>query len=88
MTTTLGNLADRVDTLLHGYSLNTENTTWLTSATTAGATTLSVYDATVVSKGFIQVDDEIMYVAQTNNVDNTVTIAPWGRGQRVINLVS
>ena len=23
MTTTLGNLADRVDTLLHGYSLNT-----------------------------------------------------------------
>lgn len=81
-TTTLGNLADRVDTLLHGYSLNTENTTWLTAATTSGATTLNVYDATVVSKGFIQVDDEIMYVAQTNNVDNTVTIAPWGRGQR------
>lgn len=82
MTTTLGNLVDRVDTLLHGYSLNTENTTWLTSAASSTALTLSVYDSTVVSRGYIQVDDEIMYVAATSNIDNTVTIAPWGRAQR------
>lgn len=79
---TLEQLTDRVDTLLHGYSLNMESTTWLTAAVTAGATTLSVNDANVVSRGFIQVGDEIMYVNSTNNIDNILTLAPWGRGQR------
>lgn len=79
---TLEQLTDRVDTLLHGYSLNMESTTWLTSAITAGATSISVNDANVVSRGFIQVGDEIMYVNSTNNIDNVLTLAPWGRGQR------
>ena len=80
---TLEQLTDRVDSLLHGYSLNTESTTWLTAAVTSATTTsLNVYDANVVSRGFIQVDDEIMYVNSTNNIDNILTIAPWGRGQR------
>ena len=80
---TLEQLTDRVDSLLHGYSLNTESTTWLTSAiTSATTTTLNVHDASVVSRGFIQVNDELMYVHSTNNVDNILTIAPWGRGQR------
>ena len=80
---TLEQLVDRVDTLLHGYSLNTESTTWLTSAITSTTTTsISVYDASVVSRGFIQIDDEIMYVASTNSVDNILTLAPWGRAQR------
>jgi len=80
---TLEQLTDRVDTLLHGYSLNMESTTWLTGAvTTTTQTTISVYDSNVVSRGFIQVGDEIMYVNSTNNIDNTLTLAPWGRGQR------
>jgi hypothetical protein len=79
---TLEQLTDRVDTLLHGYSLNMESTTWLTSAVTAGATSIPVNDATVVSRGFVQVGDEIMYVNSTNNIDNVLTLAPWGRGQR------
>jgi len=80
---TLEQLTDRVDTLLHGYSLNMESTTWLTGAvTSATQTTISVNDANVVSRGFIQIDDEIMYVSSTNNIDNTLTLAPWGRGQR------
>jgi hypothetical protein len=60
-----------------------ESTTWLTGAVTnATQTTISVNDANVVSRGFIQIDDEIMYVSSTNNIDNTLTLAPWGRGQR------
>ena len=67
---TLEQLTDRVDTLLHGYSLNMESTTWLTGAvTTTTQTTISVNDANVVSRGFIQIDDEIMYVNSTNNID-------------------
>ena len=80
---TLEQITDRVDTLLHGYSLNMESTTWLTGAvTTTTQTTISVNDSNVVSRGFIQVGDEIMYVNSTNNIDNTLTLAPWGRGQR------
>lgn len=80
---TLEQITDRVDTLLHGYSLNMESTTWLTGAvTTTTQTTISVNDANVVSRGFIQIGDEIMYVNTTNNIDNTLTLAPWGRGQR------
>ena len=80
---TLEQLTDRIDTLLHGYSLNMESTTWLTAAiTSTTATSISVNDANVVSRGYIQVDDEIMYVNSTNNVDNILTISPWGRGQR------
>jgi len=80
---TLEQMTDRVETLLHGYSLNTESTTWLTAAiTTNTATSISVNDANVVSRGFIQVDDEMMYVNSTNNIDNILTLSPWGRGQR------
>lgn len=80
---TLEQLTDRVESMLHGYSLNTESTTWLTQAVTSATTTqLYVADAGVVSRGFIQVNDEIMYVTSTNAVDNILTVAPWGRGQR------
>ena len=80
---TLEQLTDRVDSLLHGYGLNTESTTWLTSpVTSATTTTINVHDASVVSRGFMQVNDELMYVHSTNNVDNIVTVSPWGRGQR------
>jgi len=80
---TLEQLTDRIDTLLHGYSLNQESTTWLTAAVTSTTTTsLSVNDANVVSRGYIQIDDEVVYVNSTNNIDNILTVSPWGRGQR------
>jgi hypothetical protein len=79
---TLEQLTDRVETMLHGYSLNTEASTWLTADATSSATTLSVYDTGSIGKGFIQVGDEMMFVNNTDNVNNQVTLAPWGRGQR------
>jgi len=76
-------MTDRIETLLHGYSMNTESTTWLTAAITDAVTTsIAVNDASVVSRGFIQIGDELMYVNSTNNIDNVLTLAPWGRGQR------
>ena len=80
---TLEQMTDRIETLLHGYSMNTESTTWLTAAITDAVTTsIAVNDASVVSRGFAQVGDELMYVNSTNNIDNVLTLAPWGRGQR------
>jgi hypothetical protein len=83
---TLEQLVDRVDTLLHGFTMNTESTTWLTAAVTnATTTTFVLADASVVSRGFLQIDEEIVYVASISNADNTITLAPWGRGQRGTN---
>jgi hypothetical protein len=75
-------MTDRIETLLHGYSMNTESTTWLTAPATTSDTSISVNDSSVVSRGFIQIGDELMYVNSTNNIDNVLNLAPWGRGQR------
>ena len=76
-------MTDRIETLLHGYTMNTESTTWLTAAVSNSTTTsISVNDSSVVSRGFVQIGDELMYVNSTNNIDNVLNLAPWGRGQR------
>jgi len=79
---TFSDLIERVDSVLHGYTDNVEPTSWLTSAVNSTATTLSIADATGMGRGFVQIDDEIVFVNNTDNVANTLTLAPWGRGQR------
>jgi hypothetical protein len=79
---TFGQLADRVEAVLHGYTENTESATWLVSNATSTATTLSVYDASVIGRGYVQIDDEIVFVNSTDNVANNLILAPWGRAQR------
>ena len=79
---TFGQLADRVESVLHGYTENTEPSTWLTTSATSTSTSMTVYDASVVGRGYVQINDEIVFVNSTDNVANTLTIAPWGRAQR------
>jgi hypothetical protein len=77
-----GGLINRVEAVLHGYTENTEPTTWLTTTATSATTSMTVYDASVIGRGYIQIDDEIVFVNNTDNVANTLTISPWGRAQR------
>lgn len=79
---TFNQLAERVDTLLHGYSIATEATTWLTTSATSTSTTLTLHDVGVLGRGFIQIGDEILYVHSVDPANSQVTISPWGRGQR------
>jgi hypothetical protein len=79
---TFAQLTDRVESVLHAYTENTEPSTWLTTSATTTTTTLTVHDASVVGRGYIQIDDEIVFVHATDNVANALTLAPWGRGQR------
>ena len=79
---TFSDLIERVDSVLHGYTDNVEPTSWLTSSANSTVTTLTIADATGMGRGFVQVDDEIVFVNSTDNVSNTLTLAPWGRGQR------
>ena len=82
MSSTFNDLADRVEAVLHGYTENTEPSTWLTTSATTTTTTLNVYDSSGIGRGYVQIDDEIVFVNNTDNVANTLTLAPWGRGQR------
>lgn len=79
---TFAQLTDRVESVLHGYTDNTEPSSWLVSAATSTATTIAVADASIFGRGYVQVDDEIIFVNTTDNVANTLTVTPWGRGQR------
>jgi len=79
---TYAQLIERVDSVLHGYTDNVEPTSWLTTSATSTTTTLTIADATGMGRGFVQIDDEIVFVNSTDNVANTLSLAPWGRGQR------
>jgi hypothetical protein len=79
---TFNQLAERVDTLLHGYAIATEATTWLTTSATSTSTTLTLHDVGVLGRGFIQIGDEVLYVHSIDPANSQVTISPWGRGQR------
>jgi hypothetical protein len=79
---TFAQLADRVEAVLHGYTENTEPASWLTASANSTTTSLTVYDATVIGRGYVQIDDEIVFVNNTDNVSNVLTVAPWGRAQR------
>ena len=82
MTTTLGQLTDRIESMLHGYSLNTESSTWLTQAITSADTSFTVYDTSNIGTGYLQIGDELMFVNRVDNSSGTVYLAPWGRAQR------
>lgn len=78
---TLQNLIDRVRQELAGFSQNQQQFTSLAANITNSATSLSVADATQVSRGTIEVDNqELMLVQSVNLNTNTVTISPFGRG--------
>lgn len=82
MSATFDDLVERVESVLHGYTNNTEPTSWLTTSATSTTTTLSVADASQMGRGFVQINDEIVFVNSTDNVANTLSLTPWGRGQR------
>jgi hypothetical protein len=78
---TLQNLVDRVRQELAGFSQNQQQFTALAADVTNSATTLSVTDATQVSRGTIEVgNQELMLVQSVNLQTNTVTLSPFGRG--------
>jgi hypothetical protein len=80
MATTFADLKNEVYGHVYGYSRDQEQSTYLSSSLTSGATSVSVNDAQQVGRGIVEIDDELMWVLTKNHSANTLTIAPWGRG--------
>lgn len=78
---TLQNLVDRVRQELSGFSQNQQQFTSLSAGITNSATSFTVADATQISRGTIEVDNqELMLVQSVSIPTNTVTISSFGRG--------
>ena len=80
--TTYGDIVNETLLSLTGYTNRQDQATSLSSALSSTALTLSVNDGTVLSRGLIEIDDELMWVDSFNRTTNTATIAPYGRGFR------
>lgn len=78
---TLQNLVDRVRQELAGFSQNQQQFTSLAANINNSQTSFTVADASQVSRGTIEVDNqELMLVQSVNQQTNTVNISSFGRG--------
>jgi hypothetical protein len=79
---TFDDLVDEVLGNLQGYTAAPDQVTALTTGIDADDTSLTVDEATYVSRGMIEIDDELMYVQSVNTNTNLLTLLPQGRGWR------
>lgn len=74
-------LVDEVLDSVHGYSRHQEQRTSLTTAIDSDDLSLVVSDINQVSRGVLEVEDELMQVATVDSANNIITLEPWGRAQ-------
>lgn len=79
---TFGQLADSTLLYLSGFSNAQDQATYLTSSITAASTTLNVADASALSRGLVEIDDELLWVDAVNPTSLSATVPPYGRGYR------
>lgn len=77
---TVASLVDEALDTVRGYVRNQDIVTSLVSSITNSDLTLRVGDATSLSKGVLEVEDELMQVKSVDQSTGTVTLEPWGRG--------
>lgn len=79
---TVNSIVDEVLDVAHGYLRIVEGKTYLAAPIADGTTTtFTVGDVSQISKGLVEIEDELVYVTNVDKVGGTITIAPWGRGQ-------
>lgn len=84
---TLNQLTEQTLGEVNSYVKNQESVTVITSATTAGDSTLLVDDATALSKGIVEIDDELIYLKKVIQASGSIQVLgttgnPIGRGWR------
>lgn len=74
-------LVDEVLDTAHGYVRSQEQSTSLATTMTDTGLEFTVADATQVSRGLVEIDDELVHVATVDLANGTATVSPWGRGR-------
>lgn len=80
--TTFKEMIDDTLMQLTGYSTFQDQATYLTAGIDADDLSITVADATAISRGIIEIDSELIHVDSINNTTAVLTIPPYGRGYR------
>jgi len=75
-------LTDEVVSALHGYVRDQEMVTTLTTVMDTDDLAGTVSEANQISRGLIEIDDELMYVNAIDAGAGTFSIPAWGRAQQ------
>lgn len=77
-TDTFGSLVDETITSLQGWGVNTDQMATLNQPIDADDLVLQVSEANIVSRGIIEIDEEVIWVQTAQNGQLSVPV--WGRG--------
>jgi len=79
---TFSQMVDQTLMHLHGYTTIQDVATSLTESVSASATSIQIADTTAISRGVIEIGDELMWVDSIDSRNGVVSLAPYGRGYR------
>lgn len=79
---TFSDMVDEVLQNLSGYGMKNDSVTHVTSSPSFSSTATSflVNNASLIGRGVIEIDDELIWVDSFDRASGTVTIPPYGRG--------
>ena len=78
---TIDLLTAQTQDLVHGYVRDQEQVTTLSQPITETSTSLTVAEPEQIARGTVEIDDELIYVLDSDLTNNVIQIPPWGRGQ-------
>jgi hypothetical protein len=79
---TFGELTDSTLLYLYGFTTLQDQATYLTASLSSSATSLAIADGTALSRGVLEIDDELLWADSIDTSALTATIPPYGRGYR------
>lgn len=79
---TLNQLIESTILYLSGFTSQQDRATYLTQSIDADELTIPVADGSAVTRGIIEIDDEILQVDVVDRTSNALTVPPYGRGFR------
>jgi hypothetical protein len=75
-------MTDQTLMYLQGFTTVQDQATYLTESTSASATLIKVNDTSAMSRGIVEIDDELLFVDQIDSVSQNMQVPPYGRGFR------
>ena len=88
MTSTFTDIISETHLVLSGYTQRQDQATYLIASIGVGDTSFTVHGGNVLSRGMVEIDDELIWVDSFDKSTNIATVAPLGRGFRGSTAVS
>lgn len=79
---TFDQLTDSTLMYLYGYTTMQDQATYLTDSVAADDLVLPIYDANAMSRGVVEIGDELLWVDSVDTTNLSITVPPYGRGYR------